>query len=210
MALRVRAMVLRPDQFTFVWNDKGSGSVVDVAIWRPNPPDNFFCLGDHAESGVNHIVYSTPSDTVIVLEDISTQKDKGRALASPEGFERIWVDRGSGADRDVSIWRPKAPNGYVALGYMSGAGFDVEPYKNHYVCVHHSLVRQGVCGAWIWSDKKSEAQADVSLWRSAARSDLPDTIGVGTFIAVPSHAKPKDESEFDNLWLGAVVEWVPQ
>jgi hypothetical protein len=46
-------------------------------------------------------------------------------LARPVGFSMVWADEQAqrqGERRFLSIWRPVPPEGYVALGYMAGAG----------------------------------------------------------------------------------------
>jgi len=99
---------------------------------------------------------------------------KGKALAKPTEFECVWCDRGTGGDKDGSLWKAHAPAGYVALSdvavQMSNSGVepgttqrpdDVDP---SFRCVHASLVKDAELDACVWTDAGSGGKYDGACW----------------------------------------------
>jgi len=62
---------------------KGTGSM-HAAFWRPQPPRDYFSLGDCVGRGL-----SSPVTTLAVTDP------SGLLLARPLRFERVWADSGS-------------------------------------------------------------------------------------------------------------------
>lgn len=110
------------DDFSLIWNDRGSGANEDVAIWRPSPPSGYYLLGDVATSS-----YNMPTHGSLVVRGL--QND---ALARPVGFTEVWTDRGSGADNDVKIMKIVPPHGYVCLGDVAVGYYGGTPDYNRY------------------------------------------------------------------------------
>ena len=108
--------------YNLIWNDRGSGAKSDVSIYRPLPPSGYYLLGDVATSS-----YSTLTHGAVVVRDLT-----GDALAKPTGFQEVWRDRGSGADRDVKIMRIVPPHGYVCLGDVAVNNYGATPDYNLY------------------------------------------------------------------------------
>jgi hypothetical protein len=54
------------------------------------------------------------------------------ALAVPVGLSEVWRDKGSGADRDVRIFRMNPRHGYTCLGYIAINSYSALPDKNKY------------------------------------------------------------------------------
>jgi len=91
---RERKALKEPLAFALVWDDRGSGADDDINIWRPIPPDNYVALG-----------------FVVTRGDRKKQPPKSSAhcvrkdLVSQAGFGNlIWNDKGSGANRDLSLY----------------------------------------------------------------------------------------------------------
>lgn len=55
---------------------------------------------------------------------------------------------------DVSIWHPRAPEGFVALGFVAVDGFE-EPETNRVWCVAESIVELTDFDQKIWSARDS-------------------------------------------------------
>ena len=153
-------------EFHRIWDNKGSRSKPG-GFWRPSPaPDllpGFFPLGDLAVSGHDNINHRRVVAVVCEGELPSTAANPGKALSKPDDFEQVWKDKGSGANTDCSIWRPIAPDGYVALGLVCADGLD-KPSVNSVRCVRADLVVASSIDNMIWSDKGSRAKQDFSVW----------------------------------------------
>lgn len=168
--------------YTALYNDKGSGADTDGGFWRPSPPDGWFFFGDYLQG--NYGAPSMPSITVKVTNDDTDNP----VLKSPTSYAQIWLDKGSGADMDGSIWMPVPPPGYVALGAVSNTGYSA-PAPNKLVCMRFDLVQAGTLGQLIWSDKGSHADGDVANYA---------IVGLSTFYAQGNY----------NPALGPV--WIPK
>ena len=79
------------------WNDGGSDGDNDGAFWAPFVPKGFFAINHTARSN-----YNSPSLNLFVARAL---REDSRPLAAPIGYELIWTDSGSGADRDGAFWR---------------------------------------------------------------------------------------------------------
>ncbi|WP_421109222.1 Vps62-related protein [Streptomyces sp. NEAU-S77] len=108
-AIQVRAVspgdgLLRPPTgFTKIWGDHGTGSDKDGSVWRPVPPSGYVALGDVFVSGYNS---PNPAQYACVRKDaVGGHRYVREARIGGE----IWNDRGSGGDRDVSVWAVQAP-----------------------------------------------------------------------------------------------------
>lgn len=181
-------------EFHRIWDNKGSRSKPG-GFWRPSPaPDllpGFFPLGDLAVSGHDNINHRRVVAVVCEGELPSTAANPGKALSKPDDFEQVWKDKGSGANTDCSIWRPIAPDGYVALGLVCADGLD-KPSVNSVRCVRADLVVASSIDNMIWSDKGSRAKQDFSVWsvRPSAAAAGEIHFAPGTFVGVNSYTKP--------------------
>lgn len=231
VASKIKKALIRPTSFTEVWNDKGSGSDGDVAIYRMNAPSGYTCLGEVAVGSYNkqpdkskyccvkndYIVrgfpikvytdedsdanqdinvfqiirndgdstglyaknfvstnnYRTEPSQVFLLKEgekvqddfAQLRKQKPINLHEVPKLNPIWTDKGSGADRDVSIWRAKAPSGYYSVGDIV-VGSYVQPARGFLLKPNDSsIVSSPTSYLEIWSDKGSGADQNVKLWR---------------------------------------------
>ena len=107
-----------PTGFQQVWTDKGSGAYQDGSIWLPVPPPGYVPLGCVVQVG-----YSTPSTDVMmcVREDLVTYAQTGPL---------VWSDKGSGADKDVTLWsssqKPSVTPPAIDVGaFMANDSYDL-------------------------------------------------------------------------------------
>lgn len=187
--------------FDFRWNDKGSGGKYDGAYWQPKPPAGFFALG-----GIGVSNYDDVNGKVAALCVRATDAGSQRPpLAKPTSFTRIWKDKGSGADRDGSCWRPNPPQGYVALGDVFMNGHDTAPALTDAMCVRSDLTHVAVAGAFIWDDEKTGSDADFGSWAVQTPPAFADpTLGLiaaGTYVGVASHSKPSSDPVLNVLMV---------
>jgi hypothetical protein len=187
--------------FDLRWNDKGSGGDHDGGFWQPKPPSGFYALGGIGVNG-----YDDPSGKFAALCVRATDAGSQRPpLAKPTGYDRVWKDSGSGADRDGSCWRPKAPQGYVALGDVFMNGHDTAPSPNDAMCVRQDLTHVAVAGEFIWDDTDTGSDKDFGAWAVAPPAAFADpTLGLvaaGTYVGVDSHHKPSSDAVLNVLML---------
>jgi hypothetical protein len=185
--------------YDFRWNDRGSGGDHDGGYWQPKPPQGFYALG-----GIGLSNYDDPNGKVAAL--CVRAADGSRApLALPGGFDRIWKDKGSGAKRDGSCWRPRPPQGYVALGDVFMDGHDTPPHAADAICVRADLTHEAVAGPMVWTDKGTGSDQDFGSWEVVAPPAFVDpTLGLvaaGTYVGVSSHTMPTTDPVLNVLMV---------
>ena len=102
-------------------------------------------------------------------------------------YSPIWNDSGSGADSNVSFWRPNITSGWSRVGHHISKG-----YRNPQGAT--MLVRPRTSGAiadpidytLIWTDAGSGASQNGSVWRPVCRNGYQ---ALGD-VTSSSHAKP--------------------
>lgn len=145
--------------YNWIYSDKGSGSHMDVTIYRPAPSDPLYMIVGHYAQGN----YSQPTGNSLTVRAINDDPNSP-LLKSPIGFNEVWNDHGSGGTYDGSIWYPVPPDGYRSLGYVCQAGYDT-PSISNYMCVRKDYTTEATVGPLIWNDKGSGAHMDVSLYQ---------------------------------------------
>ena len=178
------------NQFTWVYNDKGSGATQDGGFWQPNPPEGFQILGTYAINNYSDV--ETDGNQWALC--VKAAPGSNAPLANPTDFELIWNDHGSGGDHDGSCWRPKAPNGYVALGDVMVTGYN-KPALSTVVCVRKDLTATASAGQQIWCDKKSGAKMDIDVFSLTPNSSIYTSptngyFAVNAFVANNTYATP--------------------
>lgn len=101
-----------PTDYTWIYNDAGTGSNNDVSIWMPVPPPGYKAMGMVASSN-----WSAPAlaDVVCVREDLTMMGKAG---------SYIWHDVGTGGTYDLGSWEIEIPtsgsheSAYLAPGTM--------------------------------------------------------------------------------------------
>ena len=168
--------VLYVDQLDPVWNDSGSGADADGAFYSPVTPPGYEVIGHYGQSD-----YSSTRGAVAVVKELLPG-----ALAQPTGYQMVWKDTESEANRDGAFWRPIPPAGYTCLGqvvtgYDFGTGY-APPSLDAIRCVRRELIAPARIDRAIWNDKGSGAEADLSVWHL-----VPGGYGgvyLGTFTSV--------------------------
>ncbi|KAK4167527.1 hypothetical protein QBC43DRAFT_142651 [Cladorrhinum sp. PSN259] len=155
---------------TPIWNDAGSRAYTDGAFWLACPQGNPHMPRDMELRPLGGTVTNHYGDlnntwgTLLLgsarsgpqgsswessslwesLRDVSDRVRLGPPpVAEPVDYELLWSDTGSGAKEDVSVWRPVAPDGYVALGDVAWSGKS-RPALREVWCLRDDLVGQGV------------------------------------------------------------------
>jgi hypothetical protein len=181
--------------FQRLWDNRRNSESKPVSFWRPTPsPDllpGYFPLGDCVDPGVDNI---NGKRIVAVVREASVPSDdpmKGKALSAPIDFDLIWKNTGDTTSSECSIWRPRAPSGYWAVGHVCSNGHD-KPSLNSVRCVRMDLLVDAKVGAMIWNDKYSGARQNFGALSVqppvAAQGEI--FLSMGTFVGNRSHAVP--------------------
>jgi hypothetical protein len=164
--------------YDMIWNDSGSGAMVDFATFRPVGPAGYYPLGDVAQSGPwSGARYGAPTFTTLMVKDGTVP------LAQPVDYRLTWSSRGSDSNLPFSTWEPIPPAGYQCLGDVGSNSLDGKPSLDAVRCVPESCVVQTGLGRKIWDDSGSGAVRDFSAW------SVPET---NTYIGVAAHARPRN------------------
>ncbi|XP_062073801.1 uncharacterized protein LOC133778015 isoform X2 [Humulus lupulus] len=144
-------------------------------IWRPICPDGYVSIGDIARIG------SHPPNVAAVYSNVD------RLFALPMGYDLVWRNCLDDYVTPLSIWLPRAPEGYVSPGCIAVERFE-EPEPNAVYCVAESLTEdsefeeQKVWSApdsYPWAchiyQVKSDALHFVALRQSKEESDWRST-----------------------------------
>ena len=177
-------------EFDLLWNAKNMGATYPGCFWRPNTTsdtlNSYSSLGDVL---VGH--YRNINDLKIVAVVSEVDKVNGTALRAPIDFQQVWKNAGKKVRAEISIWRPRPPEGYVAMGMVFSVGNE-KPSLNSVRCVREDLVSHAYIGSPIWNDKGSRSQMDFSAWdiQTAEAEPGEACIATGTFFGHDSYSKP--------------------
>jgi hypothetical protein len=89
----VNNAVAYPVGYTLIWDDAGSGGDQDGAFWEPIPPAGYVAMGTVVTANYTQ----PPLDAVVCV--------KVDLVVKVAVADLIWNDAGSGADKDLSLWR---------------------------------------------------------------------------------------------------------
>lgn len=143
--------------YSWLYNDSGSGAHRDVTLWRPTPTDpSYHIIGDYAQGN-----YGEPTGPTIIVTAINDPDNT--LLKPPVDYRQVWNDHGTGGHHDGSVWYPVPPDNFVSLGFVGQRGYN-KPSIASYRCVHQSQVTNAQVGSSIWSDSGSGAHLDVTLY----------------------------------------------
>jgi len=106
-------------------------------------------------------------------------------------FSWLYNDSGTGADDDVSIWRPELSQspGFFSLGDVAVSSHGPAPVNTFVVRGEGDLLARPVDYAWIWNDRGSGGTYDVSFWEPLAPAGYTC---LGT-VTVQGYGKPSTE-----------------
>lgn len=109
LTLRDSAYLAAPAGWELVWKDKGSGAWLDGSMWRAVPPsEDYRCVGHVPQAGYdapyvpNYRCVHASFTEKLVIDEV------------------IWSDRGSGANRQVTMLRLPNTYSFAAVGARTG------------------------------------------------------------------------------------------
>jgi len=105
--------VVPPMDFDFIWSDKGSGGKYDISVWRPRARPGYICPADAVTNGQKPNARDYVCLPTKCLKQVTIKN-------------KIWDDRGSGADKDFTAFQSPIHKGYfigVAKHASSTSGY---------------------------------------------------------------------------------------
>uniref|UniRef100_A0A0E0BDW2 PH domain-containing protein n=1 Tax=Oryza glumipatula TaxID=40148 RepID=A0A0E0BDW2_9ORYZ len=101
------------------------------SIWRPLCPSGYVSIGDIAHVGIH------PPHVAAVYKNV------GGNFALPLGYDLVWRNCGEDYRNPVSIWFPRPPEGYIALGCVAVSAFEEPPLDSAF-CVSERFAEDAV------------------------------------------------------------------
>lgn len=109
------------------------------SIWRPLCPDGYISVGDIAHVG-------THPPHVAAIYQASDQN-----FALPLGYDLVWRNCAEDYSAPLSIWLPRPPDGYVAVGCVALAAYE-EPVLDSAYCVYEGIAEDALFEEqMVWS-----------------------------------------------------------
>ncbi|KAJ8042779.1 Natterin-4 [Holothuria leucospilota] len=159
--------------YEFIWNDAGSGASHDVSLWS-NRVSESNTYGLDANTFTSFSSHSSPTgspdllDARKVVNDIDYIVDDtlfSLTVYEIPDVEKIYYDAGTGASRDISVWRSKGPADTFSLGDLAvpthtkpEVGFVVKPHNETTFTVPYDFEQ-------IWNDAGSGGDWDGAFWK---------------------------------------------
>ncbi|XP_075505709.1 uncharacterized protein LOC142542773 isoform X1 [Primulina tabacum] len=142
------------------------------SVWRPVCPEGYIAIGDIARRG------SHPPNVAAVY----CFSDQFFTL--PVGYDLVWRNCLDDYKSPVSIWLPRAPEGYISLGCVAVPNF-IEPELDLVYCISEHLVEETAFEEQkVWSAPESYPWA-CHIYQSCSDA-LP-------FVAL---RQPREESDW--------------
>jgi hypothetical protein len=163
-------------ELKYIYSNEKLNSIIDLTIFRPICPPGYRILGDLFQETKQQIA---PFRSCIIV------KDDPFNVQPPIDFELIWSDKDSGAEQNLTIWRPIPPPNYVSIGILSNASY-FKPQTDLIFCVHKSLVAECEIGKEIWNSKGAMTP-ELSFWQI---NPLINTIQTGFVEYSTSYNSP--------------------
>lgn len=161
--------------YQLAYTDKGSGGKIDGSFYIPSAPAGYAMIGAYAQGN-----YKNPSDCILTVQAINEESNS--LLQIPDSWQRVWTDKGSGANMDGSIWHPTTQNNdYICLGSVAVEGYK-QPNLSNYVCVHQCLVEKNPSNYPVWSTKGTGAKQKAYMYKLHNSN---------SFFAVPGKVRPE-------------------
>jgi VPS62-like protein len=98
-------LLVSPSDWSLIWTDKGSGANADGSMWKGVPPSKEYkCLGSVMQKGYKKPVLSNYR----CVHSGLTKEIQIKSI--------VWTDKGSGADRDVTVFKLPNSKSFFAVG----------------------------------------------------------------------------------------------
>ncbi len=112
-------------------------------------------------------------------------------------FDYVWDDRGSGAKRDVTILRPKAPAGFFTVGHVAVPRYQIEGRRTPFTVVikpkpgFERLLAAPTRFEWVYDDAGTGADRDLAIYAAECPSGF---VALGAISTPGGTDNPSDPS----------------
>ncbi|WPB00910.1 uncharacterized protein RHO25_005530 [Cercospora beticola] len=186
----------------WVWDDKNTGANRDASIYNPRPEGDLLPIGS---IGFNKRGSDNSGSWGVLLVG-NVPGSKSPACRHPTDYNKTWNDGGGGGKWDLTMWRPVAPEGYVAMGEYCTGNYK-KPLLEAVWCIRQDYVADASFPSSWWDDRGSGATDNASCWSPKPQSmslhgDAYIPIRTDTFYAKGgTHTVPPPESLAKTLRL---------
>lgn len=157
------------------WDDQGSNAQLNGHFFLPRVKKDQFTIGGYGAQNRN-----PPHCVTVVSIPKTNPKNTPELLVAPKDWKLIWTDKGSGAEKNGSMWEAIPPdNNYRCLGTVPQHKY-TKPDIPKYRCVYKKLTKKVEAKSVIWTDVGSNASKPVTI----LKLPLSDS-----FVAVPDRVK---------------------
>jgi len=144
------------------WSDKGSGADLDGFFFAPSAESSYYIIGGYARRKGDS---KSKNCVISVRPSKNNPEETPELLVPPSDWSLIWTDKGSGANKDGSMWNAVPPGKeYKCLGSVMQKGYK-KPVLPNYRCVHSGLTKKIQNKSIVWTDKGSGADKDVTVFK---------------------------------------------
>jgi hypothetical protein len=115
--------------------------------------------------------YTAVVGVAIQQNTIAPQNEPTTSLVmrKTNSIDQIWNDAGTGADSGSSIWRARTEGGYYPLGDMAVSSHQFPGTRTAYLIKGDQPgVSKPLGYNWVWNDRSSGGNQDISLWKPIA------------------------------------------
>lgn len=100
---------------------------------------------------------------------LSAKGEPALLTSTTSTYDWVYDDSGSGASSDVTIWRPKAPDGWFILGDYAQGNYGA-PFGSALLVKatnddpNNPLIKPPTSYSQVWTDRSSGGEYDGSIW----------------------------------------------
>lgn len=177
--------------YDLIWDDTNSGAESAASIWRVKitTKNGYARLGDIAVSGHEKPGLGMP----LIMDDPAY-------AAKPVDYTMVWSnknihDPSSCRAEPLSLWYPRAPDGFVAMGLVAVKGYS-KPSLDLVRCVRDNeyyVDKAADLAGIIWSSRSTGVASIIGIWGLGEGADVQkqkksrstsadDTLSPGTFL----------------------------
>ncbi|KAG9152232.1 hypothetical protein Leryth_027058 [Lithospermum erythrorhizon] len=174
-------LICQIKNFATIWTvNEGGPDNIGATFYEPSElPDGFFMLGSYSQSNTN----SLPG-WVVAGKD-TTNDPSEVILKSPIDYTLVLNSTSLPINQDGTayIWRPIAPEGYIAIGNVI-TRLPEKPSLDKIRCVRSDFVTIEENGDWIWGSGDSSHSNSLNLYSTVRErgSRIEFLVPTGTFL----------------------------
>lgn len=143
-----------------VGKDRNSGAKSSITYY--GVPKGYIGFGHMCTPG---LIFAVKASSM--PQSGSTRHGKPLVRVCDE-FEMVWSDKGSGKKKNYTVWIPKAPRGYVALGAVLELNSKKRDPSERFLCVREDMTRVSRIRREVWNTKGVGGKINASFGMTSA------------------------------------------